>query len=143
VSTFQADNVTISVSDDVADLMTRIAAQAGQISLTTVQEMVDEVYADADRRWPILTGVSKAGLQKYARVQDGMVLVGIRNPVRYVRYIRSRKEGREKLAQARKRSGKFKRTAPTWSTLVSAPLKKVVKRDIRKIAKAFVKAAGS
>lgn len=93
--TFGQGSVRIEMDAKLEELARRAVSQVAPGVLERIDQAVDQVLEEAEARWPVKTGRSKAGLAAYTSIAPGGACVQgtVMNPVDYAVYVKSRKGG--------------------------------------------------
>jgi len=115
--------VTLEMSDGLREMVDRALAESGQVTLSAMEEVLDEVFNSAKAAWPEVTGKSKKSLRKYIRRDGKQIVVGITNDAPYAYMIRVKRQPRRRV----------------WNELVSKPGKKTSKKLARQVGRDLAK----
>lgn len=93
--TYGSGGTRITMDDTLERIYRRAIEKVAPGILTRMEMVIAEVYDEARQQWPVRTGRSRDGLQRWVTVTpDGMRIVGsITNDVDYARYIKAKKLG--------------------------------------------------
>jgi hypothetical protein len=123
---FGTRNASVEMSDTFQRMARRISDRVQPGVLERLEDEQGSIHRQALGQWPVKTGRSLAALELVTRVSAGRDAVGvaIRNPVDYVRFIKS--------AATKGRN--------PWNELIAKPVRKMVRRLTRTEAKKIAEA---
>ena len=130
---FKSGAMTFTLSTDMTKEVEAAIGAAEQAVIDEVERERNVVLDAAARAWPVDTGVSKRGLVPYSQFDllNGKFKSGIRNPVKYARYVRLAKGN----ATKRRRGKGFALTG-----LLRTPMKRAGKRLVKNLGPELQKA---
>lgn len=114
-----AVTITGPTAQELEDAVRRVLGDA----LDVLHREAEEIHANVRRKWPVKTGQSRDSWEVMTQIdpEKMQVSASIGSPLRYVRYIRTTKEGRRNLA-----------------TRVRSPLVTEIRRPLRKARKLLI-----
>ena len=110
---YSQGSITIEMDETMDRLVRRAIDQAAPGVLERVEADSRAVYTDAHKRWPVVTGRSRAGLTHEVIVSDTEVRGRVSNPVDYAFYVRPKK---------------LYGASTAWSAWVQQPMRKAANK---------------